>query len=48
MFNHADEPKCEAREIERPTTNDRGDRDSPTHLSFLFAVFKLTTPFTRR
>jgi hypothetical protein len=42
MFNKLDEADCEARDIKQPTTDDGGDRASPTYLSFLFAVFKLT------
>jgi hypothetical protein len=46
MFNNTDEPNCEAREMEQPTTDDGGDRVSPTHLSFLFAVVELTLLFS--
>jgi hypothetical protein len=42
IFNKPDEADCEAGEMEQPTTDDGGDRVSPTHLSFLFAVVKLT------
>jgi hypothetical protein len=42
MFNKPDEADCVARKMEQPTTNDGGDRVSPTHLSFLFAVVELT------
>jgi hypothetical protein len=42
MFNKLDEADCEARDIKQPTTDDGGDRASPTHLSFLFAVVELT------
>jgi hypothetical protein len=46
MFNKLDEADCEARDIKQPTTDDGGDRASPTYLSFLFAVFKLTIAFS--
>jgi hypothetical protein len=48
MFNKTDDADCEAKKMEQPTTDDGGDRASPTHLSFLFAVVELTVPLTRR